>query len=244
MSDSRSLTPGERRDLAAEYALGLLRGEERSQAVALSREDEDFRGDVARWRGRFAPWLCEVAEAEAPPRVWSAIEQRIGGVQVESSVIQLKRRVSLWRGFAAAASAVAAALALILVTRPQPVLPPAPTPAAQSAPLVATLASKQTPAKLVATWDPMRRSLIVAAAAGMPAKPGKDHELWVIPAGGKPMPVGVMHPKGPMRMTLPMPLAAQLKSGTMLAISIEPAGGSPTGLPTGPVIAAGALEQT
>jgi anti-sigma-K factor RskA len=241
MSDDRNLSPQERRQLAAEHALGLLQGEERSRAIALARDDQDFRADVARWRSRFAPWLGEVAEAQPPERVWSAIEQQIGAPG-ESNVILLKRRLSLWRGFAAAASTIAAALALILIIRPQP--PVTPAPVAQPAPLVATLASDQTPDRVVATWDPARRSLIVAAAAGMPAKPGKDHELWVIPAGGKPMPVGVMHPQGPMRMTLPMPLAAQLKSGAMLAISIEPTGGSPTGLPTGPVIASGALEQT
>lgn len=241
MSDNRTPSPQERRQLAAEQALGLLQGEERSRAIALARDDQDFRGDVARWRGRFAPWLGEVAEAQPPERVWSAIEQRIGA-PAESNVIQLKRRMILWRGFAAAASTIAAALALILIMRPQPAVIPAPVD--QPAPLVATLASDRTPDRVVATWDPARRSLIVAAAAGMPAKPGKDHELWIIPAGGKPMPVGVMHPKRPMRMTLPMPLAAQLKSGAMLAISVEPAGGSPTGLPTGPVIASGALERT
>jgi anti-sigma-K factor RskA len=241
MSDDRILSPQERCQLAAEQALGLLQGEERSRAVALARDDQDFRGDVACWRGRFAPWLGDVVEVEPPERVWSAIEQRIGA-RAESNVIQLKRRVGLWRGFAAAASTIAAALALILIIRPQP--PVTPAPVAQPAPLVATLASDQTADRVVATWDPARRSLIVAAAAGMPAKAGKDHELWVIPAGGKPVPVGVMHAKGPMRMTLPMPLAMQLKSGAMLAISVEPAGGSRTGLPTGPVIASGALEQT
>jgi anti-sigma-K factor RskA len=43
---------------------------------------------------------------------------------------------------------------------------------------------------------------------------------------------------------LPAILAAELRRGATLAVSVEPAGGSPTGLPTGPVIAAGTFEQT
>ena len=174
--------------------------------------------------------------------MWEAIERRIGGAPADANVIQLNRRLNRWRGFAAATSAVAASFALILVMRPQPALQPAPI--AQPAPMVAMLASDSSNDRLVATWDPARRSLIVAAAAGMQPAAGKDHELWVIPAGGKPVAIGIMHPKRPMRMTLPMAMAGHFKSGATLAISVEPTGGSATGLPTGPVIAAGALQQT
>lgn len=240
MTDDRTLSPQRRRELAAEHALGLLTGPDRLTAIALARDDADFRSDVAGWRGWFAPWLDEVAEAQPPERTWSAIEQRIGAAAAGPNVVQLYRRLNLWRGFATAAGAIAAALALILVMRPQ-LLPPAPP--AQPAPMVATLASEKTADRLVATWDPGKRSLIVAAAAGMPAKPGKDHELWVIPTGGKPMPIGVMH-RPMMRMTLAADMASHFKTGAMLAVSEEPAGGSPTGLPTGPVIASGALQQS
>jgi anti-sigma-K factor RskA len=242
MTERPSLTPDERRSLAAEHALGLLHGEERRQAIALSREDENFAAEVARWRGRLAPALGEVAEVEPAAHVWEAIERRIGGASADANVVQLNRRLSRWRRFAVAASAVAASLALVLVMRPQPALQPAPI--AQPAPMVATLASDSSNDRLVATWDPARRSLIVAAAAGMQPAAGKDHELWVIPAGGKPVAIGVMHPRRPMRMTLPMPMAAHFQSGATLAVTVEPTGGSATGLPTGPVIAAGALQQT
>jgi anti-sigma-K factor RskA len=240
MSDKPSLSPQKRHQLAAEHALGVLRGEERSQAIALARDDDGFRADVARWRGRFGPWLEEVVEAEAPEHVWREIERRIGEQRSGPTLVALKRRLNVWRGFAAAASAIAASLAFILFTRPEPTVPPVP----QVAPLVATLTSETTQDRLVATWDPTNRNLVVAAAAGMRTEPGKDHELWVIAKGGKPMPVGIMHAKGPMRMNLAPPMADQLKNGVTLAISVEPAGGSPTGLPTGPVIAAGQLEQT
>jgi len=43
-------------------------------------------------------------------------------------------------------------------------------------------------------------------------------------------------------MMLPMEKRRGLKAGIMLAVSIEPLGGSPTGLPTGPVVASGKLS--
>jgi anti-sigma-K factor RskA len=46
-----------------------------------------------------------------------------------------------------------------------------------------------------------------------------------------------------MHMRLAETLARLLENGATIAISVEPRGGSPTGIPTGPVIASGALSQ-
>jgi anti-sigma-K factor RskA len=109
--------------------------------------------------------------------------------------------------------------------------------------MVATLSAEGSAARLVATWSPGSRDLVVAAAAGPAPEPGRGHELWLIPADGKPRPMGMMPRAGAMHMTLPEPMAAGLRAGVTLAVSVEPERGSPTGLPTGPVIAAGKLEQ-
>jgi anti-sigma-K factor RskA len=66
----------------------------------------------------------------------------------------------------------------------------------------------------------------------------------MIPAGGKPHPMGMMPVGKPMHVRLPAELAQALAEGVTLAVSVEPAAGSPTGLPTGPVIAAGKLVRT
>jgi anti-sigma-K factor RskA len=44
-------------------------------------------------------------------------------------------------------------------------------------------------------------------------------------------------------LTLPPALAALAKDNAVLAVSLEPPGGSPTGAPTGPVIASGKLTN-
>ena len=164
MTDERPLDPEERDLLAAELALGLLTGAELARAAALARSDAEFSRLVGRWSGRLSPLLDEIPAATPPARLWPAIEAHIRPAERPSNVVVLRRRVTLWRAYAAGATAIAASLALVLVTRPAQV----PAPAA-GAPLAATMAAADSPARLVATWDPASRSLIVAAAADMPA---------------------------------------------------------------------------
>jgi len=64
----------------------------------------------------------------------------------------------------------------------------------------------------------------------------------VIPAGGKPRSLGIMGSRKQMHMRLADELATLLQQGATIAVSIEPRGGSPTGKPTGPVVASGALR--
>ena len=244
---SGALTPEERGELAAEYALGVLEGEELGRARALAAADAQFAGEVAQWVGRLAPLLDEIEPVAPPARVLAAIEQRLGGRDDRGgNVVQLRRRVNLWRGFAVGASAIAASLAMVLVTRP-PVTEQAPVPRQPSAPMVAMVAMMEaddSAAKLVATWDPGDQRLIVAAAAGIAPVAGHSHELWVIPADGTPRSMGILPGAKPMQMRVAEPMADYMAGGATLAVSVEPTGGSPTGLPTGPVIAAGKLVAT
>ncbi len=80
----------------------------------------------------------------------------------------------------------------------------------------------------------------------VPAKPhtlpaGRAPELWLIPAGQKPIAVGMIAASGPTTIELSRALVARLGPTAALAVSVEPPGGSPTGQPTGPVIAKGSI---
>lgn len=238
------MSPEDRDQLAAEYALGALTGDDLARARGLAESDPQFSAEIARWSGRLSPLLDEVQPATPPAGLWPNIERQISSAgsppAAGATVIQLRRRVGVWRGIAAGASALAASLALVLVTQPPQTAPP--VAATASAPMVAMLGDEARDMKLVASWDPAQRRLMVAAASDLPADPGHAHELWLIPADGKPRSLGTM-PGPKMRATLDMPMARQLGEGVTLALSVEPMGGSPTGLPTGPVIASGKLER-
>ena len=253
MTDRRTLTPDDAH-LAAEYALGLLDGPEQREASARVGSDPSFAAEVARWRGRLAPMLDEV-EAVAPPQSsWDVIERAtaasvssaapVSGAAANDNVAELRRRVRIWRAFSGGATAIAAALALVLLLQPPVSQAPTASPRAQVAPMVASLASDKGEPMLMATWDPVSERLIIAAANDMPAPSGYSHEVWLIPAGGSPMKVAMLPGSARMHMQVPDDIAEQLRRGATLAVSVEPAGGSPTGLPTGPVIASGALETS
>jgi anti-sigma-K factor RskA len=227
--------------LAAELVLGVLEGDELAEARAMAVGDAEFRNEVARWSGHLAPMLGEVEPMTPPDGVWRAIEARLGGPAANDNVARLQRRVGIWRGIAGAAMALAASLAIVLLVQPRTVVPTSPQ-AAVPAPMVAMLGDqKQT--MLVASWDPMSRQLVLAVAGDMPADVRHSHQLWVIPADGKPRSLGVMGDSKQAHMRLAEALAQLMSEGATVAVSVEPRGGSPTGSPTGPVVASGALHS-
>lgn len=235
--------PEEREALAAEYALGLLEGAELAQAIELERTDTAFREAVDRWNGRLAPMLDGVAPVDVPPGVLAAIERRIDGTPAAANdnLFLLRRHLNRWRALAGGATALAASLALALVMRPPAEAPFPVTPV--TAPLVAMIEGDPGGAQLVAMWRKDERKLMVFPARVPPSDSGHSHELWVIPADGKPRSMGVM-PERTMRVTVDDQMADQFGVGVTLAVSLEPAGGSPTGAPTGPVLASGKLRET
>ena len=232
----------DREALAAEYALGVLEGEELARAIELERVDPAFRDAVHRWNDRLAPMLDDVAPVTAPSGTLARIERSIEAASgpANDNVVMLRRRLGRWRAFAGGATALAASLALVLMLRsPAEIERPATEPVA---PLVAMIEGDRGAAQLVAMWRKDERKLMVFPARVPPAGPGESHELWVIPADGKPRSVGVM-PERTMRVTVDDAMADQFGEGVTLAVSLEPAGGSPTGSPTGPVLASGKLRQ-
>jgi anti-sigma-K factor RskA len=243
MTDDRNM-PDELHDLAAEYALGVLAGEELRRAQQLLRTDREFRDQVARWAGRLAPMMDDVEAVRPPEQAWNAIRRRIHPADDGANVVQLRRRLNRWRGIAAAMTALAACLAIFIAVGP---LAPVGAPverqrtAPSAAPLLAMLGNDEQGTKVVATWDPGGRQLVLAVTGEMPSDARHSHELWVIPAGGKPRSLGTMDTGKRMHMRLADALARLLQRGATIAISVEPPGGSPSGAPTGPVVASGAL---
>jgi anti-sigma-K factor RskA len=77
--------------------------------------------------------------------------------------------------------------------------------------------------------------------AAFSADATREAELWLIPADGKPRPLGMLRADRAVVITIPRELMAQAVANAVLAVSLEPPGGSTTGLPTGPVIAQGKL---
>lgn len=245
MTDVRVSTPPE--DLAGEYALGVLSGDELRRARTLARTNSEFRHDVSVWLGQLAPMLGEVSPVEPPASAWTEIERRISGSEAGASdAAKLRRTVRRWRVAAAGLAAIAACLAIIVLGRlvtPDRVPIAIPVERPVGTPLVAILGDQQKQMKGVANWNPEAQQLVLAIPAVLPASADQSRELWVIPAGGKPQSLGLLPSGQQSHLRLTDELARELRQGATIAISVEPSGGSPTGTPSGPVVASGLLSR-
>jgi anti-sigma-K factor RskA len=208
----------------------------RARFARLARGDAVLGAAIRAWEDRLSPLAQSVAQVAPPAGVWSAILTRIDRGAAGST---LERRtvwatVSLWRGLALTGFATAIALALVLLS------PPLERPAAT---LVVVLAGQDAKPAFVASADRNGRLLTIKAVA--PLSPGADRslQLWALPAAGNPRPLGLVPASGVVQIALPVDAGTALQNIPALAVSLEPRGGSPTGLPTGPVLYSGRVER-
>ncbi len=83
------------------------------------------------------------------------------------------------------------------------------------------------------------RQKIVLLAETPAAGPDKDYELWILPDGKGPVSLGVLKAGERIERPIDEMRVALIQPGTTLAVSLEPAGGSVSGTPTGPVLYTG-----
>lgn len=204
------LTPREAEDaLAAEYVLGVLDEAERAEVEARIKREPAFAARVADWEDKLSGLNDGFAEAPAP-NLLPKIEARLFPKPTAT------RRFGVLGWLSGAVVATALSLATVSV-----LAPPRPEP-------VATLATADN--RLAYQVTHFGGSLQVTRVAGVPAVSGQVHELWVIAPGANPVSLGLLQDR-PLTVAYPVP-----PPGFVLAVSIEPEGGSPTGAPTGPVI--------
>jgi anti-sigma-K factor RskA len=226
------MTPQERDELeqqASEYALGTLAGAERVRFESALAEHVWLQQRVEDWCRRLAPLAEAVAPVAPSPAVWTAIERRIAqdrSVARDAAAPSLWDRIAFWRWSAIGATALAALLLIFMATDAR-------RPVEEH---IAVLTNQQGSPAVVVAADVRQRAMTVRALADAPA--GHTHELWIIAGDGKPRSLGTIAAAGTARLQLPAEVGPALANAT-LAVSLEPAGGSPTGLPTGPVLYSG-----
>ena len=227
----RYQNPELRDRLAAEYVLGTLSGRARSRFQLLLKYDAELRRHVSAWETRLMP-LAELAPEITPPaRVWRAIEARIQGRQARAG---FWGNLGWWRGLAAVSTAFVIVLATLLVTR---------EPAEEPITTVTVLADSKSQPAMVVSWPqaaPRRQQLKIKMLAQPQLPPGRSFELWMLPGGqAAPVSLGVISADATQTLRLAAAASQMLDSIQGMAVSVEPAGGSPTGAPTGPVIWSG-----
>jgi anti-sigma-K factor RskA len=220
----------------AEYVLGVLESDERAAVEREIGVSGAAAAAEAQWRERLLPLAERVTPQAPPPRVWQRVRAALEFDAARSSGAGLWDNLRLWHwltlGSGALLAAACAALFFIILHRPA--APPIPY-------MAATITENNGRVGWTATMDISKARMVVVPAAPQTVKPGRTPELWLIPAGGRPIAVGLISTDAPITLALSSGLVARLGPTARLAVSIEPQGGSPTGQPTGPVVAAGSI---
>jgi anti-sigma-K factor RskA len=222
--------------LAAEYVLGVLPAEERQAAAARIDAEPAFSRLVDRWEVDFSPMQAAYQPVEPPSSVKVAIDRRLFASTAQATVekASLWSSLAFWRGLAAAAvAAFALYVAVPLIN------PPAQQPQAQ---LIASLAADGSDVHYLVIYDPAKGEVGLSHVSGDRAS-GKDFELWMIEGNNPPVSMGVIPVGAATHLAVADAARQKLAQGAVLAVSLEPSGGSPTGQPTGPVVAAGDLKS-
>ncbi|TDT74755.1 anti-sigma-K factor RskA [Litoreibacter halocynthiae] len=232
-------TPEEDRALAAEYALRLLSKDEEAAFEARMLDDRHLEELVAETVNQFAPLADEIAE-ETPSRAVKAalLADLFGEAPAATS---LWERVGLWRAASFAATAAAAVMAVMLITQSAPGPAPQLPAAERGALFVSEIAAGDDSLRVLAVYDADTGSVQVNRTAGS-AAPDRALELWAIAGDNPPVSLGVLPVGQKGQLVLPENLRGDVSS-LVLAISDEPLGGSPTGAPTGAVLAVGQVTD-
>lgn len=225
--------------IAAEYVLGVLPSDERRLVAQRIDAEEPFARLVDRWEVNLAPLGADYTEVEAPAEVKIAVDRRLfGSGQLQGKTLPapgLLSSLAFWRGLAAAAIAALVLYIALPQFGPSPVEAP-------PARLVASLGADGSDVRYLAVYDAEAHDVGLSHVSGDRAQ-GRDFELWLIEGQQAPISLGVI----PVGATVHLPVAgdllAKLAAGAVFAITLEPAGGSPSGDPTGPVVAAGDLKS-
>ena len=239
MSSPDQSKGGRSRDevLAGEYVLGVLSLEDRLKVETRMRNDRPFAAIVTRWEQNLSSFNDEYEAILPPASVFPKVEKRIFGERA-------KRRggiwnsLAVWRGLTLASLLVAAG-AVVYETNGSPKV------GSSAKPLVADLAvpaSVNGALNLVASYDTVSGRLRITPVAAAQAEK-KSLELWLIKGSNPAQALGVLPQTGEGEIAIPADMRKEFGEGATIAISVEPFGGSPSGAPTGPVIAAGTARS-
>jgi len=216
--------------LAAEYVLGTLRGGARRHFERWLRSPQ-VRAMVHEWEDRLAGLEPHPQRVVPPAAAWQGIERRL----------ELRRisRAPTMRWMAIAASVLFLAVAGIFLFRGSGIVTPPPA-------LLATYTAEISGDAQTIYWRVTllgrNEALRVEALAPHALVAGQALELWALPEQGNPVSLGLLPATGSRQGMLTETQRAALAQAKQIAVSLEPQGGSPTGLPTGPVLHVAALK--
>ena len=219
--------------LAAEYVLGTLAGPARRRLETLLPAHPVLRAAVAGWQARLQPLVANTPPVEPNKAVWTSLQSRLFADQRQAEPQRWWQQLGLWQSLSGMALAGVVGLGVML-TNPAPLAPP----------IIVVLAANAdagagaVPASFVLSLNADGRTGVLKPVAAPTLQATQAFELWAVPPSGAPRSLGLVSDSQGATLRR----ADLLKGTAAFAVSLEPAGGSPTGAPTGPIVSVGKLQ--
>lgn len=238
---AHSISRATREDLAADFALGLAEGAELERAERLLATDADFAAAVAGLRQRLSPLDDTAMEIAPPTDMLARIGQAIDSAPSPRTAIPASSE-KLWSGLWQSLTfwrnvAIGAAASLLVVTGLARFGDAPPTQPVYVA--VLQNDAGQSTAVVNAFAD---GTVMLVPIQSIAVPQGRIIEVWTLQNRTQgPVSIGRMD----QARTLKLDLKSLPKAGVghLFELTLEPAGGSPTGKPTGPILAKGLAAQ-
>lgn len=235
--------PALQEKLASEYVLGTLRGGARRRFEQWLKQDAALRMVVGKWEGHLLPMAELTPAVTAPASVWPALEKRLNLHIAKDPWAywrnwgKLREDLAFWRGLGMFSTTVAVLLISVLLSKQAEQQQATP-----QTNFVATLSDDKAQAIAVITGDSKRGQLQIRMVTAQNIAADKSLELWAVGKDGKVKSLGLVADKG--IITLPMPKDMTADSVPLLAVTLEPKGGSGNPeKPSGPIVFKGNWVQ-
>jgi anti-sigma-K factor RskA len=217
--------------LAAEYVLGTLHGAARRRFARVCERLPAASAARARWEDRLAALALALEPVQPRDSIWQGIVRQVTASKVTPIGSRQRLRPRQWLPLAAAAALFGIAVWL------------GPRWLSPSVQVVAVLGADVEHPQWRIERTANAHRLHATALSAMTSSPQRAFELWALPPGGKaPVSLGLLPRDGKASYDLSAVQSAAVLAAVNLAVSVEPAGGSPTGAPTGPVIMVAAVK--
>ncbi len=225
--------------LAAEYVLGTLESAQRQSVVARRMNEPDLDAAIREWEVRLSPLNSHYDAVIPSKNLFANIRTRIdeAGKIITDHVpslaefAKMKRKLAMWRAGALGSAAIAASLVIAVLATDVS------APLQDDGKFVAVFHRDDTQPAFVMSVDLETRAVTIRPIEAT-VPDGKTYQLWIVSeqTGPKPKSLGLLENiSQPTTKQLGEFDPAMLRNATF-GISLEPAGGSPTGQPTGPAI--------
>ncbi len=221
--------------LAHRFVLGTMTRRARRRFDRLIDEDAHIAGRVLALEAQLLPLAGSLEPVQPSDLVWQRIVRQIGGDKPAAPA-----SASRWP-LVAAAMFIGLMVSTVGWWRqgaqpPQVVVETVPTD-----PAVGVLTDAGGDTLWVARIYPDLQRADIAVETPPDSQPANDYQLWILRGDGVPVSMGLLPQTGDRQLNLTPGALDALGSGNLLAVSLEPLGGSPQAVPTGPVVYTAAL---